>query len=96
MLKPKPERLGPEGGVETRKLRRNCFKKFFFTCTNNGMEKLVTCKRFEDAASRAMTKFIAKLATVHCTDDDVSFMTAPECLFVKPQSRALTAGELPC
>ena len=24
------------------------------------------------------------------------FMTAPECLFVKPQSRALTARELPC
>ena len=34
-------------------------------------------------------------ATVHITDDDVSFVTAPECLYVKPQSRALTARKLP-
>ena len=35
------------------------------------------------------------IATVHFTDDDVIFLTAPECLFVKPQIRALTARELP-
>ena len=36
-------------------------------------------------------------ATEHVTDDDVSFfVTAPECLYVKPQSRVLTARELPC
>ena len=27
--------------------------------------------------------------------DDVSFVTAPECLYVKPQSHTLTACELP-
>ena len=41
-----------------------------FTCTYNGAEKHVTCERFENAASRAKTNVIA---TVHFTDDDVSF-----------------------
>ena len=45
----------------------------------------VTCERFENAASMAKTNVIAP---VHFTDDDVKFITAPECLFVKPQSRA--------
>ena len=35
------------------------------------------------------------LASVHVTDDDRSFC-ALECLYIKPQSRALTARELPC
>ena len=33
-------------------------------------KKHVTCKRFENAASRAKTKVIA---TVHVSDDDLSF-----------------------
>ena len=33
--------------------------------------------------------------TVHITDDDISFVTAPECLYVKPQNRAWIARELP-
>ena len=51
------------------------------------------CERFENAPSRVKTNVIA---TVHFTDDDVSCHDGPECLFVKPQSRALTARELPC
>ena len=67
-------------------------QKVLFTCTYNGTEKHVTCERFENAASMAKTV----IATVHFTNDDVSFYDSPECLFVKPQSRALTARELPC
>ena len=52
----------------------------------------VICVCFENAASMAKTNVIA---TVHFTDDDVSFYDDTECLFVKPQSRALTARELP-
>ena len=66
-------------------------QKVLFTCTYNGAEKHVTCERFENAASRAKTNIIA---TVHVTDDGVSFYDAPESIFVKPQSRALS--ELPC
>ena len=45
-------------------------KHFFLTRTYNGAEKHVTCKRSENAASRAMTNVIA---TVRFTDDDASF-----------------------
>ena len=68
-------------------------QKVIFTCTYNGAEKHVTRERFENAASKAKTNVIA---TVHFTDDDVGSNDGPECLFVKPQSRALTARELPC
>ena len=67
--------------------------KSTFSCTYNGVEKHVTCERFENVASRAKTDVIA---TVHISDDDVILMMAPECLFVKPQSRTLTAQELFC
>ena len=76
--------------------RSKTLKKFFknvFLPVHNGVEKHVTQERFENATSRAKTNVIP---TVHFYDDDVSFMTVPECLFVKPQSRALTARELPC
>ena len=71
------------------------FQKVLFSCTYNGTEKHVTCERFENAASRAKTNVIA---IVHVTDDDTSFCDVPGMLirFVKPQSRALTARELPC
>ena len=49
-------------------------QKVLFTCTYNGAEKHVTCERFENAASRAQTNVIA---TVHETDDDVSFYDGP-------------------
>ena len=45
-------------------------EKVLFTCTYNGAEKHFTCKRFENAASRAKTNGIA---TVQITNDDVSF-----------------------
>ena len=68
-------------------------QKVLFSCTYNGTEKHVSCERFENATSRVKTNFIT---TVHVTGDDVSFMRALECLFIKPQSCALTARELPC
>ena len=46
--------------------------------------------RFENAASNAKTN----VATMQVTDDDFSVCHAPECLFVKLQSCALTAREL--
>ena len=76
-----------------RKLRRNCFKMFFFSCTYNGAEKHVTCERFENAASRA--KLTSSLLCMLLMMTRV-IMTAPECLFVNPQSRALTVREFPC
>ena len=54
--------------------------KSYFTCTYNGAEKHVTCERFEYAASRAKTNVIA---TVHFTDDDVSFYDGPGMLIRK-------------
>ena len=51
-------------------------QKVIFTCTYNGAEKHVTCKCFENVASRAKTNVIA---TVHFIDDDVSFYYGPEC-----------------
>ena len=67
-------------------------QKVFISCAYNGVEKHINCERFENASSRAKTNVIA---TVHVTDENV-FMTAPECVFVKPQSRALTSREFPC
>ena len=55
-------------------------QKVLFTCAYNGAEKHITCKRFENAASRAKTNIIA---TVHFTDDDVSFYDSPEMLILK-------------
>ena len=40
-----------------RKLWRKCFENFF-SCACNGTERHVTCKRFENAASRAKTNAI--------------------------------------
>ena len=45
-------------------------QKVIFACNYNGAEKHVTCEHSENAASRAMINIIA---TVHLTDDDVSF-----------------------
>ena len=64
--------------------------KSLFTCTYNGAEKHITCKCFENAATRAKTNVIT---TVYFTDDDVSFYDGPRMLIrtnVKPQSHAST------
>ena len=71
------------------KILEKLLSEVIFTCTYDGVEKHVTCECFENAASRAKTNVIA---TVHFTDEEVSFY---ECLFVRPQSCALTACELP-
>ena len=40
---------------------RKCFQKFFFfSCTYNGAKRLISCERFENAASRAKTNVILK------------------------------------
>ena len=62
-----------------RKLWRICFKRSF-ALTYNSAEKHVTCVRFENAASRAKTNVIA---TVHVTDDNVSFYDGPGMLIRK-------------
>ena len=49
-------------------------QEVLFTSTYNGAEKHVTCERFENDASRTKTNDIA---TVHFTDDDVSFYYGP-------------------
>ena len=55
-------------------------QKVLFTCTYNGTQKHVTCEHFENAASRAKTNVIA---TVHFTNDDVSFYDGPGMLIRK-------------
>ena len=55
-------------------------QKVHFTCTYNGLEKHVTCECFENATSRAKTNVIA---TVHFTDDNVSFHDGPGMLIRK-------------
>ena len=55
-------------------------QKLLFICPYNGVEKHVTCKHFENDASRAKTNVIA---TVHFTDDDISFSDGPEMLIHK-------------
>ena len=49
-------------------------QKVFISCAYNGVEKHINCERFENASSRAKTNVIA---TVHVTDDDVSFYDGP-------------------
>ena len=56
------------------------FQKVPFTCTYKSVEKHVTCERFENAASRAKTN---DFATVHFTDDYVSFYDGPGMLIRK-------------
>ena len=55
-------------------------QKVLFTFTHNGAEKHVIWERFENAASREKTNVIA---TVHFTDDDVSFYDGPGMLIPK-------------
>ena len=55
-------------------------QKVLFTCPYNDTVKHVNCERFENAAPRAKTYVIA---TVHFTDDDVSFYDSPGMLIRK-------------
>ena len=68
-------------------------QKVLSTCTYNGAEKHVTCEHFEMPlpGQRLTPSLLCTLLMMTSV-----FMTPPECLFVKPQSRALTARELPC
>ena len=62
-----------------RKLEK-LLQKVLFNYTYNGEKKHVTCERFENAASRAKTNVIA---TVHFTDDNVSFYDGSRILIHK-------------
>ena len=62
------------------KILEKLLQKIIFTCADNGVEKQITCERFENAASRTKTNAIA---TVHFTDDDVSFYDDPGMLICK-------------
>ena len=55
-------------------------QKVISFCTYKDTEKHVTCERFENAASRAKINVIA---TVHVTDDNVSFYDDPRMLIHK-------------
>ena len=73
-MRHKPDRRGfqhlPRGTFFRSKTLEKLLQTVLFTCTYNGAEKLVTCERFENAASRTKTNVIA---TVQFTVDDVSF-----------------------
>ena len=68
-------------------------QKVLFSSTNNGAEKHVTYERLETPlpGQRLTSSLLCTLLMMTSV-----FVTAPVCLFVKPQSRALTARELPC
>ena len=68
-------------------------QKVLFTCTYNGAEKHITYELLKTLrpGQRLMSSLLCTLLMMMSV-----FMTAPECLFVKLQSCALTAPELPC
>ena len=70
---------------------KKLLKKFFLPVPIMA-GKHVNCECFENAASRAKTNVIA---TVHFTDDDVSFYDGPGMLIRKIAKPCLTARELP-
>ena len=55
------------------------------------MEKHVTCERFENAASRAKNNVIA---SVHFTDDDVSFYDGPGMLIRKTAKPCINCTQI--
>ena len=64
----------------------------YFSCTYNGAEKHITCKPFENAASKAKTTVIA---TVHFFDDDVSFYDSPGMLIHKTIKLCINSTWIP-
>ena len=69
-------------------------RKVLFSCTSNGAERHITCKRFENAASRANVgcHFEVTLYTLLMMTSD--FVTALECLYVKPCINSMWIGLL--
>ena len=69
------------------------FQKVLFTCTYNGAENTLPANVLKTLlpGRRLMSSLLCTLMMMTSV-----FMSAPECLFVKSQSRALTACELPC
>ena len=71
----------------------NCFKKFFLPVPTIARKSTLPAivLKMPLTGRRLMSLLLCTLLMMAPV-----FMTAPECLFVKPQSRALTACELPC
>ena len=76
-----------------RKPWRNCFKKFFLPVPIMARKRtlLANVLRMPLSGQRLTSSLLCSLLLITSV-----FMTTPECLFVKPLSRALTACELPC
>ena len=69
-------------------------QKVLFTCTYNGAEKSITCECFENATpGQGLTSSLLCMLLIMTS---VFFVMDPKCLFIKPQSRLLTAHELSC
>ena len=69
-------------------------QKVLFTCTYNGSGKHVNTANVLKTPLPGQRLTLLLLYTLLMMTS--VFMTAPECLFLKPQSRALTARDLPC
>ena len=72
------------------KLWRNCFKTFFFTCTRKRTLPANILKMPLPGERLTSSQLCTLLMMTSL------FMTAPECVFGKPQSRASKPRELPC
>ena len=75
------------------KLWRNCFKKFFLPVPIMARKSMLPEKVLKMPLPRQRLTSSLLCTLLMMTS---AFMTAPECLFVKQQSRTLTAHELPC
>ena len=75
------------------KLRKNCFKKFFLPIPIMARKSTLPANVLKTPlpGQRLTSSLLCSLLMMTSV-----FIMAPECLFVKPQSRALTACELPC
>ena len=76
-----------------RKLWRNCFRKFFLPVPIMARKSTLPANVLKTPlpGQRLMSSLLCTLLMMTSV-----LMTAPECLFLNPQSRALTARELPC
>ena len=76
-----------------RKLWRNCFKKIFLPVPLMARKSILPANvlKMPLPGQRLMSSLMCTLLMMTSV-----FMTAPECLYVKAQSSALTARELLC
>ena len=77
------------------KLKRNCFKNFFLPVPMMARRSMLHANVLKTLVPRQRLILTSPLLCNLLMMMSI-FMTVPECLFVKLQSRALTACELPC